>query len=75
MRDGEMRGQTELAPLFSPDAGIPAFSSKHFAPAPAGCPAFKLQKPPQLRGAPPFFVLSCEPISYCRFKRIDVYIF
>ncbi len=21
-----------------------------------------------------FFILSCEPISYCRFKRIDVYI-
>ena len=22
----------------------------------------------------PFFVLSCKPMSYCRFKRIDVYI-
>jgi hypothetical protein len=21
-----------------------------------------------------FFILSCKPISYCRFKRIDVYI-
>jgi hypothetical protein len=21
-----------------------------------------------------FFILSCQPISYCRFKRIDVYI-
>src|ERR1700683_286886 len=23
---------------------------------------------------PPFFILSCKPISYCRFERIDVYI-
>jgi hypothetical protein len=22
-----------------------------------------------------FFILSCEPISYCGFKRLDVYIF
>ncbi len=21
-----------------------------------------------------FFILSCKPISYCRFKRIDVYV-
>jgi hypothetical protein len=21
-----------------------------------------------------FFILSCKPISYCRFKRVDVYI-
>ena len=22
-----------------------------------------------------FFILSCKPIAYCRFKRLDVYIF
>jgi hypothetical protein len=46
----------------------------------------KLQNPPKSQGltdscAEPelfrqlgFFTLSCKPISYCRFKRIDVYI-
>jgi hypothetical protein len=38
--DGLPGGQTELALLFSPGVGRPAFSSKHFAPTPAAKPNF-----------------------------------
>ena len=37
-------------------------------------PSFRLPLTVELFRKLAFFILSCKPISYCRFKRIDVYI-
>ena len=44
----------------------------HFSPLPTG-EGFSLASTELFRQLV-FFILSCKPISYCRFKRIDVYI-